>query len=66
MLEYFSYAIGVALGKEVVEALIYRLGANSDADFIVGAVWWVFHYKQARKRPVWYRILVLVVQQSSE
>jgi hypothetical protein len=60
MLEYFAYAVCFALGKEVVEALIYCLGADGNADLIKGTIWWILHYKQARKRAIWYGILWLV------
>jgi len=66
MLEYFTYAVCFALGKEVVEALIYCLGADRHANLIVGAVWWIFHYEQARERAIWYRILGLVIWQSGQ
>ena len=65
MLEYFTYTVCFALGKEVVEPLIYCLCADRNADFIVGAVWRIFHHKQAWKRAIWYRILgLLLVEQS--
>jgi len=61
MFKYFTYTVCFALGKEVVEPLIYCLGADGDADFIVRAVWRIFHHKQARKRAIWYRILGLLL-----
>lgn len=66
MLEYLTYAVCFALGKKVVETLIYCLSANGDADLIVWTVWWIFHYKQARERAIWYNVLGLVIWQSSQ
>lgn len=61
MLKYFTDTVCFALGKEVVEPLIYCLGADGNADFIVRTVRRIFHHKQAGKRAIWYRILGLLL-----